>query len=235
MKTVTHAQQQYIWDEEHKQPYVLQQMDSQEPSSGVVLFYEWLKNNNKLPIQKSIELGCGKGRNGIWLAKQLIDMTGIDFSSVAIQEAEKRAKRQQVEQKTHFLFHDATTTWPFVTEGFDISIDCFATTDIETLQGRKFAVTEMVRVTKSKGYILVYVMSNDDEFHKSMLSKSPAKETNAFLHPTTGKFEKIFTREEILELYNGLILRAEKRVPKTATFFGKEYQCNHHWMIFQKV
>ncbi len=38
MNRVTHKKQQQIWDEEHKNPTVLLQMDLEEPSSGVVDF-----------------------------------------------------------------------------------------------------------------------------------------------------------------------------------------------------
>ena len=62
---------------------------------------------------------------------------------------------------------------------------------IESKEGRKFAVSEMKRVVKPNGYILVYVMSTYDEFHKEMIKNidfgvevdlffSPSKTENSF-------------------------------------------------------
>jgi ubiquinone/menaquinone biosynthesis C-methylase UbiE len=209
-------------------------MDSKEPSSGVVRFLDFIKEKGEIKKLKGIEMGCGKGRNVIWLAKQGIAMTGFDFSPSAIQEARKRPKKSEKNDNITFLVHDATKRWPFESNYFDLAIDCFATTDIETVKRRRFSVKEILRVLKPKGYLLVYAMSTDDEFHKKMLKASPAKEKNAFLHPTTGKFEKIFERKELLNLYSRLNLIKETRIKKTTVFFGKEYDCNHHWMIFQK-
>lgn len=234
MKNVTHTQQQEVWDREHASPHVLLQMDSSDPSSGVVKFWQWLEEKEKTKKHlKGIEMGCGKGRSVIWLAQKGVEMSGFDFSPTAIKVAKERAETAGVSDKTKFVVQDATVSWKFPANSFDFSIDCFATTDIESKEGRVFAVSEMIRVTKPGGYILVYVMSTDDAFHKEMIRKSPANEPHAFVHPT-GKFEKVFSREEIVALYKGLDLIVEERVPKTAKFFGKAYKCNHHWVVFQK-
>lgn len=233
MGKITHQKQQEIWEKEHIEPQVLLQMDSQEASSGVTRFWDWLKTKNIGKGLKGIEMGCGKGRNAIWLTKQGVEMTAFDFSPAAIKEAQTRAE-QVGAKKVHFLVHDATKSWPFSSSSFDIAIDCFATTDIESSEGRLFAKDELTRVLKPGGYILVYTLSIDDEFHKEMIKVSPAEEKNAFYHPTTGKFEKTFDRNELLELYKDLQLVEEQRIEKTTTFFGKEYACKHFWMIFQK-
>ena len=234
MKEITHDQQRRIWEEEHKNPYVLPQMDSGQMSSGVEKLTDWLTKKGEKRRLRGIELGCGKGRNVIGLAKLGFEMTGIDFSVSAIKEARRRAEKAGIGNKAHFSVHDATLIWPFDSDSFDLAIDCFATTDIESEKGRKFAAIEMAKVLRPGGYLLAYLLSPDDEFHKETMKVSPAAERNAFLHPTTGKFEKMFDRNEILSLYSQLQLIEEQRIEKTATFFGQEYNCNHFWMIFQK-
>ena len=232
MPHISHEDQQRIWDEEHRHPHVLLQMDSKEGSSGVKLFWEWLEARGETKNLRGIEMGCGKGRNSIYLAEQGIDMTGFDFSPVAIQEATKRAG--EAGAKATFVTADATVRWPFEDGTFDIAIDCFASTDIESPEGRAFARDEFFRVLKPGGYLLVYTLSTDDAFHKVLATESPAGETNAFLHKSNGKFEKIFDEAELTEFYQGKTIVEKRRIPKTATFFGKEYPCNHFWIVFQK-
>ncbi|MBI2031210.1 MAG: class I SAM-dependent methyltransferase [Candidatus Levybacteria bacterium] len=234
--SINHYEQRKIWDEEHRKPNVLRQMDSDKPSSGILKFWDWLKYKKLYGKLDGIEMGCGKGRNVIWLAKQGFKMTGFDFSKSAINEAISRSKRDRASSRTKFIIHDAVKPWPFKTDSFDIGIDCFTTTDIESIKGRKFATNELIRVIKPRGYILVYVMSVDDEYHKEMVRKSPANERNAFLNPISGKFEKTFERREIINLYKKYVkLVSEKRVKKIEVFFGKKYKCKHFWMIFQKT
>jgi len=66
------------------------------------------------------------------------------------------------------------------------------------------------------------------------VESSPGLEKNSFLHPSTGKFEKVFAREELLGFYKDFKLVAEKRITKKTEFFGKKYECRHFWMVFQK-
>jgi len=82
--------------------------------------------------------------------------------------------------------------------------------------------------------MLTYVMSTYDEYHRIMIEQSPTEEPNSFLHPDTGKFEKVFSTEELDELYNSFTLVKARRVEKIAKFNGKGYHCKHHWRIYQQ-
>lgn len=45
----------------------------------------------RLPVGQAVDLACGEGRNALWLARLGWRVTGIDFSSVAIERARERA------------------------------------------------------------------------------------------------------------------------------------------------
>ena len=42
---------------------------------------------------RALDLACGQGRNAIWLATRGWDVTGVDFSEVAVAKAVARAER----------------------------------------------------------------------------------------------------------------------------------------------
>lgn len=224
--------QQKIWEEEHTNPHVLLPMNSTEASHGVSLFWNWLQEKDFSHPLQGLEMGCGKGRNSIWLAKQDVSMTAFDFSKVAIEEAKRRAA--SLEKNLHLCVHDATQPWPFEDNSFDFAIDCFASTDIDSLQGRSFARDELFRVLKPKSYLLLYTLSTDDAFHQEMCRISSAPEKNTFFHPSNGKFEKVFDEEELNHFYQKWKFLEKKRIPKTVTFFNKDYSCSHFWIVLQK-
>ena len=231
MKNFTHEDQQKIWDAEHRRPTVLLQVDSEDVSSGVRKFWEFLIEKGALR-RSGVEMGCGKGRNVIWLASNGVEMHGFDFSPVAIEEARGRAKVAGV-KSAYFDIQDATKRWNYENDTFDFAIDCFALTDIESAEGRAFAVGEFRRVLKPGGYLLAYLLSSEDEFHAEMMRRAPAEQPNAFHHPT-GKFEKMFDEEEIQSVYRDFNVEQWERIQKTATFHGKEYQCFHHYLVLSK-
>lgn len=235
MQAITHKQQHNKWDKEHQTPTALLQMDSHDPSSSVTKFAEWLKQNNEALSELSgLEICCGKGRNIIWLAQQGVHMHGLDFSNTAITEAKKRAYEAGVSDKTQFVTWDVTLPYSIVAKSLDFTIDCFGSTNIETIQGRRTTLENIIDVLRPGGYLMVYLLSMDDEFYKEMTDKYPGSDEGSFIHPTTGKYEKAFTEEEVTKLYTDFDLKVLERIPKKAIFDDKTYDCNHIWAVFQK-
>ncbi|MCY4653771.1 MAG: methyltransferase domain-containing protein [Dehalococcoidia bacterium] len=59
---------------------------------------------------RALDLGCGSGGNAVWLAERGWQVTGVDFSEVAIEKARTRAADKQVE--VEFVVSDATAYRP---------------------------------------------------------------------------------------------------------------------------
>ena len=49
-----------------------------------------------LPPGRALDVACGEGQNAIWLATLGWDVTGVDYSDVAIAKAKARAEREGV-------------------------------------------------------------------------------------------------------------------------------------------
>ncbi len=49
----------------------------------------------RLPVGRAIDLACGEGRNALWLARIGWHVTGIDYSSVAIERARTLATQER--------------------------------------------------------------------------------------------------------------------------------------------
>lgn len=234
MQSITHEDQQSAWEKEHSEPSILLQMDRDQPSSGLPKFLEFLKEQyDNIENLKGLEICCGKGRNVNWLASQGINAFGFDFSPSAINIASVRASANGLDDNAHFIVQDATLSYPYAENQFDFVIDCFGTTDIETPQGRQATRDNILKVLKPGGFLLVYLLSDKDEFHKKMVSQYPGPDEGSFIWPENGKYEKVFSEDEIKEIYNDLNLVVLERVNKTETFFNEQYQCSHIWAIFQ--
>ena len=50
-----------------------------------------------LPPGRALDLACGEGQNAIWLATLGWEVTGVDYSEVAIAKARARAERDRVD------------------------------------------------------------------------------------------------------------------------------------------
>ena len=181
-------------------------------------------------------MGCGKGRNCIWLAEQGANMTGFDFSEVAIKESDKRAREKKISsEKMQFVMQDATVEWPWPSASFDFGIDCFASTDIESPVGRAFARNEFMRVLKPSGFLFIYAISHKSPFHSQLLKTSPQPERNTYAHPS-GKIDKVYDEKELRKFYSSFLISEFRTIkkPKGGMFYGKEHDCENFWVIVKK-
>ncbi|MBA2574020.1 MAG: class I SAM-dependent methyltransferase [Nocardioidaceae bacterium] len=48
----------------------------------------------RLPVGQALDLGCGEGRNALWLARVGWKVIGVDFSAVAIERAKALSQRE---------------------------------------------------------------------------------------------------------------------------------------------
>lgn len=231
-----HADQQRIWDAEHARPTVLMPMDEERPSGAVDQFYQYLESlDDSQEYQDGFEIGCGKGRNVNWLAAQGLQVTGLDFSPAAINEAKRRASAQGI-TTANFLLHDVVDPLPFANASQDFAMDCYASTDIEDPVGRRTARDEIVRVLRKKGLYLVCLMAETSEFHQMMVQKHPGEESGSFHHPENGKFEKTFTDDEVDREFIGnqfeVLLREHYK--RETRFADDTYQTDQHVLILRK-
>jgi SAM-dependent methyltransferase len=58
----------------------------------------------RLPVGQALDLACGEGRNAMWLALLGWRVTGVDFSSVAIERARARAWREFPQQASRMVW-----------------------------------------------------------------------------------------------------------------------------------
>ncbi|MEO1063064.1 MAG: class I SAM-dependent methyltransferase [Actinomycetota bacterium] len=54
-----------------------------------------------LPAGRALDLGCGEGRNALWLAEQGWEVTGVDLSSVAIERGRQVAASASIDLDLH--------------------------------------------------------------------------------------------------------------------------------------
>lgn len=68
----------------------------------------------RLPIGHALDLGCGEGRNALWLSRLGWYVTGIDYSPVAVQRAVELTLRQpaSVREQVSWRVADVTAAPP---------------------------------------------------------------------------------------------------------------------------
>lgn len=226
--------QQQIWHDEHAQLGTLPTMANVEPASGVMLFVEYLKEHSIGLAGKAVDIGSGKGRNAVFLAKQGLEVWGIEYIQMAIDDSRALAHERGVEDKIHFELAAADETWNIADSFFDVAIDSFSSIDIETKRGREICRDEMFRTLKPGGYAMVTVCSADDEWEKELIANHPGPEPNSTLWPQNGKFQKDYDEDELRTFYKDFEIVELKKISKAAFKLGRDGIATNFWLVLRK-
>lgn len=99
---------------------------------------------------KALAVADGEGRNGVWLAKQGLDVLSIDFSPAALAKARALA----AENKVDVTFEEADVhAWPYPEDTFDVVAEIFTQFSTPNERTKKWA--GMRRALKSGGLLIV--------------------------------------------------------------------------------
>lgn len=108
------------------------------------------------PVKTALEFGCGEGRNAVWLARRGVEVTAVDSSEVAIDNAGKHGEGLQ---NLRLICSDSLSFDP---EGrrFDLVVDSGMFHHLAP--HRRLQYRELLkRVLKEDGYFLLLCFSAD--------------------------------------------------------------------------
>lgn len=71
------------------------------------------------PGQRSLVIGDGEGRNGVWLAEQGLQVLSVDYSATGLRKAEALARERNVSLCTEC---DDLTEWHWPEDAFDFVV-----------------------------------------------------------------------------------------------------------------
>jgi ubiquinone/menaquinone biosynthesis C-methylase UbiE len=135
-----------------------------------------------------VEIGCGTGRNTLWLGERAENVLALDISEGMLRQAKARAQSPSV----RFLQHDIRSAWPSADESADVVIAMLVLEHVERLQP---IFSEAARVLRWAGDLFVC------ELHpmRQMLGRQAE-----FTNPRTGERERVAAfLHDVSEYVNG--------------------------------
>ena len=181
---------------------------SDNPSSAIPWFLDFLYYRRKLifPATQFLDVGCGYGRNSIFIGEKGGQVIGIDFDDECIRTANQRKKDLS---NVEFRGMDLRKNWEFRNNSIDVIIDCNATICIPD-RSRPKVIREAHRVLKREGYYCFFskVVLQEGE-------KYPGPVPRSYRDQTTHKFKKIYSTRELEKVYTkkGFILLVSEEEP----------------------
>jgi ubiquinone/menaquinone biosynthesis C-methylase UbiE len=125
-----------------------------------------------------LEIGCGTGKNTVFLAQIASTIQAVDFSAGMIEKAKQKVRAENVQ----FSMMDITQPWKFEDAAFDLIICNLVLEHIEDLS---FVFSEAARTLRSRGNFFVNELHPFRQYDgkKARFTRKDEKiEVDAFVH-----------------------------------------------------
>jgi cyclopropane fatty-acyl-phospholipid synthase-like methyltransferase len=144
------------------------------------------------PGMKTLVVGDGEGRNGVWLATQGLDVLSIDLSPVGLAKAQALANQHQVQIQT--LCADLTT-WDWVVAEYDLVVSIYVHFAPEV---RQQIHRSMLKALKPGGLVILEAFNPEQlQYQREYDSGGPSIQSMLY-QPET--LRQDFAGGEIMEL-----------------------------------
>lgn len=176
---------QKLWQMEYEQKGIPSSF-RETPTRIVKLFVEKYNGSGN-----ALDIGCGKGRNSIFLAQNGYSVYAIDFLPSATREVKQKAKTLNLNIQT--ICQSVTEPFPFPDNYFDLIIDIFCYKHQVNGKDRKKYRKEVERVLKPTGFFVLSLAGKNDSFYGRLL-----KQNSNIITDTFTKIQSVlFTKADI--------------------------------------
>lgn len=207
-----------FWDHEYANPENLKlSSDQSEDLEKFVRFVERESGHTHLHVGASVlDLGCGNGRNLIYLARTFgVSGIGYDISSAAISQAKAASKDLPLTYQVRSIAGDLE-----IPDGSqNIVLDMMSSHFLNNAE-RLHLREEINRVLKPGGYLFIKTFLKDGDRHTArLLAEAPGPDPDSYIHPVIGVPEYVFDEEALTEFFGAKfnllkVYRSHKHVSK---------------------
>lgn len=222
------------WTEEYKAGGIPSSVRT-TPSGAVVWGVGELRNHN-YRLRTAVDVGCGRGRNSLYLAAQGMQVTALDFTPNAIHELQREAAAKHLDDKIRAVIHDVTEPWPVHGQEVDLVIDAFCFKHITPYELRLAYKENLLNVLGIRGHYLISFASIGDGYYGRYVPNDVAGGDEAtIVDPANGIASLLFSRGKLLSFFAPeLDLLAEIKQNKPSVMHGATFNRETYALLFRR-
>jgi SAM-dependent methyltransferase len=175
---------------------------STEPAEDLIKFTRFLERNHGRKFlnvtAQAVDIGCGNGRNLIYLAKEFgMRGVGYDISEMAIAQA----KRSAAGLPLTFSVRNIAEPIPLPDASAMLALDMMSSHVLNGAE-REALREEILRVLKPGGWLFFKSFLLEEDAHaKRLLREHPAEEEGMYIHPEIRKAEYVWTEHALRDFF----------------------------------
>ena len=204
--------QKDFWNQQYKKPTHLALSDVQ--SEDLEKFTRYLVREHRKKFlnvtTRVVDLGCGNGRNLIYLSKEFgVHGLGYDISREAIMQAQRAAttivnySSGEIKKglPVQFEVRSIAEAIPFPDSSVTIALDMMSSHVLLKAE-RENMRSEVLRVLRPEGWFFFKSFLLDEDLNAArLLREAPGPEEGMYIHPEIGAPEYVWTEEALRDFF----------------------------------
>ena len=207
------------------------------PSGAVTWAVHELKHS-QIPLRTAADIGCGKGRNSLFLAEQGMHVTAMDFTPDAIRRLEESAAQRGLSSKIRPVLQDVTDPWPVAEGSMDLIVDAFCFKHITGHGNRMSYRDQLLRALRSRGVYLISFASIGDGYYGRYITERRevnGEEECICVDPANGIESVLYTKKGVLRFFAPeLDLFQELHHNTPSVMHGVEYERSTYALLLHR-
>lgn len=175
---------------------------------------EVVEKGDFCPPAKVLDIGCGNGRNSIYLAKRGFDVEAVDFSETAIELAKEKAVKAGVSVK---FYCQSIFDFEYAAKSFDAIYDSGCFHHIAPHRRPDFLAL-VANALKTGGIFVMVCFAPGGGSDFSDMEVYQNQTTGGGLSFTEKSLRKIFSKD-----FQNIEIRKMKEFSETENLFGKDF------------
>ncbi len=220
--------QHEIWVDEYTTNHGVPTTKRGRPTTSDLRLLDTLRASPADIGTSTLDLGCGAGRNAVYLAQRGWRVVGVDFVPAALRRMAQAAHETGVAHAVLPVCASLGQPLPFRDAAFDLALDVTTSASL-ALQALRMFERELHRVLKPNGMLLSYVMADDDPY------LAPRCDQDGYATvPESGLIDRCFSVPMLKDLYSRWEILHLDKVERQDTFFGREYARRLWWLLARR-
>jgi len=175
------------WDREYAEHNAIPSSNRGDPSKALIAAQAQLDYES---VDIALDLGCGNGRNAVYLANQGFNVYALDFSTESIARTKERIARSSVSDSIEVLLADVTEGIPFTDNSVDLVVDSYLSCHFLEEKSLENYFTEIRRVLNTDGQFYWAGLGVEDEYYQNIADSHPAN--NVIVDPLNSIPKKLY-------------------------------------------
>lgn len=205
-----------------------------KPSFAIELLAKLL-TTEKLPGLSGVDLGCGTGRNSLYLGDIGFDMTALDFVPDMINDLNKNSKELGLDDIVRGQVADLGNKWNLPKESYDFFIDTYCFKHIIDLVSRNNYKSELLKYSADGAIFLLTLASTEDGYYKLHAVRKEG-DLQVILDPGNNIESILYNPEEVISFFSPefQILGIRENI-QTNVMHENEYERKGFEFTFKRV